>query len=113
MLPLVDRVPINAKECSAMLQKLCLAGLLFLAGCAPTQPDTTLKVSHPVSPGAPGAGPKFRIERVGVFGDALAWRGLRGIYVLTDTTTGKQWVGVSGIGITEVIGNSRSKSGEQ
>jgi len=61
-----------------------------------------LDVSHPLTEAKPGSKTRFHIERVGVFKDQLAYGERRGIYVLTDATTGKQWIGISGIGVTEL-----------
>jgi secreted trypsin-like serine protease len=45
---------------------------------------------------------RFSVERIDVFRDKLAYDGQRGIYVITDTKTGKEFIGVSGIGISEL-----------
>lgn len=53
---------------------------------------------------------RFRVERVGVFRDDLAYDAKRGIYVITDTKTGKEFVGISGVGISELGSHSSGKS---
>jgi len=45
--------------------------------------------------------PKYDVKRVAVFDDDLAYNSKRGIYEITDKETGKTYIGVSGIGITE------------
>lgn len=45
---------------------------------------------------------RFKVERVQVIRDPLAYNGDRGIYLLTDTHTGQEFVGVSGVGISEL-----------
>lgn len=45
---------------------------------------------------------RFTIHREAKFDDAFAYGGKRAIYILTDTETGRQYVGVSGIGLGEL-----------
>jgi len=45
---------------------------------------------------------RYEIRRVAVFDDDLASDGKRGIYEIIDTQTEKVYLGVSGIGITEL-----------
>ena len=44
---------------------------------------------------------RFRVERVGVFEDNLAYHGKRGVYVIRDEATGREYLGISGVGISE------------
>jgi len=46
--------------------------------------------------------PRFTVERVGVVDDSLAYGDRRGIYLIRDKQTDKEFVGVSGIGISEL-----------
>lgn len=77
--------------------------IILLAGCRPDA-DTTLGVS-PQS--------RIRVTRIGVFEDGIAYENRRGIYLITDTKTGKEYLGVSGIGISELgehsIGRQKSE----
>ena len=45
---------------------------------------------------------RFHIVRYAVFEDSLAYDGKRGIYLIEDRETSRTYVGLSGIGITEV-----------
>ena len=45
---------------------------------------------------------QYLVKRVEVFEDELAYSHLRGIYEIMDKKTGKKYLGISGIGITEV-----------
>lgn len=76
--------------------------LAMLVGCGLTEPDTELKTSSPKARAAVETAARFEIERVGVFKDDLAYMGKRGIYILRDSQTGRHFVGVSGIGISEL-----------
>lgn len=44
---------------------------------------------------------RITVKRISVISDNMAYRGERGIYVIVDNETGKEYIGVSGIGITE------------
>jgi len=52
----------------------------------------------------------YRVKRVAVFNDDLAYHGKRGIYLITDEATSRTYLGVSGIGITEVGSHSNGNS---
>jgi hypothetical protein len=65
--------------------------------------------TEPTMPMTATASGGFNVERVGVFRDDLAYDGVRGVYVITQTSTGRQWVGVSGVGISELGAQSTGK----
>lgn len=77
------------------LRTAALAALVLLGSCAP-KPDTEMSTV------TPEANSRFAVERVGVIADDLAYSGRRGIYIFTDKETGKQYVGISGIGISDL-----------
>lgn len=72
----------------------CIAAfcLLAVAGCGPS-------VNTPMTDKVTG---QFHITRVGVFDDDLAYGKKRGVHIITDTKTGKEYLGISGIGVSEV-----------
>ena len=74
---------------------LCFAGLA-IAACAPppTMGMTTEQQTQ--------ANNDWEVRRVATFRDDLAYDSRRGIYVLTEKSTGREWVGISGIGISEL-----------
>lgn len=45
---------------------------------------------------------RFQVVRVSTFEDRLAYGNVRGIYVIRDSVTGKEYVGISGVGISEL-----------
>lgn len=95
-----------------------LAALLLalpLAACG-IEPDKKVRDGDPIEVRATDgwmydrrakAVERFRVTRVGVFTDDLAYGDRRGIYLIVDTTTGREFVGVSGIGISDVGSHSR------
>jgi len=75
---------------------LCAA----LAGCGP-KPTMEMNIANTPKPGLE-SNSNYSVTRVGVFEDNLAYDGKRGIYEITDNRTGKKYIGVSGIGISEL-----------
>lgn len=75
---------------------LCLAGLA-IASCAPppTMGMTTDQQEM-------AANNDWEVRRVAVFADDLAYENRRGLYLLTEKSTGRKWVGISGVGISEM-----------
>ena len=57
-------------------------------------------------------GERFQVDRVAIFEDRLAYADKRGIYIIRDLKTGAEYIGVSGIGISEIGSHLRS-SGKQ
>lgn len=47
------------------------------------------------------------VTRIGVFEDDLAYNSKRGVYLIRDEQTGKEYLGVSGIGISELGSHSQ------
>lgn len=80
---------------------------MVIFGCGPS-PDTQMRVreyqqseqSRPIP--VDTANRRFEIERVGVFRDDLAYNDKRGIYVIRDQHTGREYLGISGVGISEL-----------
>lgn len=44
---------------------------------------------------------RVKVTRISVFQDDLAYGNNRGVYLIQDTVTGQEFIGVSGIGISE------------
>lgn len=53
---------------------------------------------------------RVKVVRIDRFYDGIAYNGERGIYLITDEKTGKEFIGISGIGITEVGSHLSGKS---
>lgn len=74
------------------------AAVLLISACGP-KPDTTM-VAVPAVPDATEQ--RIAVRRIGIFKDELAYGDRRAIYIITDRQTGKEYFGVSGIGISEL-----------
>jgi hypothetical protein len=84
---------------------ISIAALSALAGC---QPKPT-KVMF-LGPGPFEDETRFEIRRVGVIKDDIAYHERRAIYVITDTRTGKEYMGLSGVGISELGSHAAAKT---
>lgn len=86
-------------------EKLLFAvvSIALLTGCGP---DPTM--SQPDDGPLVAESSRFHVERVDVFKDGLAYNDRRGIYVIRDKQTGREFIGVSGIGITEQSAHTTS-----
>lgn len=80
------------------MKQLLILVFLILCGCSP-KPDTPLTK---VVPQQTTTTIRFSVERVGVISDDLAYDNRRGIYIITDHATNTQYIGVSGIGISQL-----------
>lgn len=98
----------------ALLFILLFALASCIAGCEGVKVTMPMEVKDaPALKDAPVTAEslhRFKVKRDGVFEDSLAYNGKRGVYVITDTHTGKEFVGVSGIGVSEI--GSHSTDGE-
>lgn len=89
---------------------LAVAFLVVLSGCSKKVSDNDAPmVPLQVAPKVERTN-RFRVELVSTFNDQLAYNSYRGVYVITDTTTGRQYVGVSGVGISELGAHSCGKN---
>lgn len=84
-------------KCSQIL--VGLLSTLAVFGCS-VKPDVAMPTLTPMV--ARNGEPRFRVARVGVFADDLAYGDRRGIYVIHDSLTEREYIGISGIGISEV-----------
>lgn len=88
------------------MRKLILISALFLYGC--DQPPQPVKIQSSV--GADGE--RFTVLQVAKFDDSDAYNSSRKIFLITDKQTGNEYVGVSGVGISE-FGSHTYSSGKQ
>lgn len=82
---------------------LATLALAMLAGCAP-EPSMQMQTEQDRKATYAPAVEDSRVEvtRIGVFADTLAYENRRGVYLIRDKETGAEFIGVSGVGITEV-----------
>jgi hypothetical protein len=75
---------------------------LMLGACSP-DPDMRMQsIPSKLEPGV--AGGRIIVKRIGIFEDALAYHNRRGVYLIQDTVTGHEFIGISGVGISD-LGN--------
>lgn len=95
------------------MRRLILIAAIALAACGQSVPDMTPMDGNgnPVSVATPiqQQSGRFTITRNMTFRDDLAYWNMRGVYVIVDEKTGKEFIGVSGIGIAET---GRHQSGK-
>lgn len=93
-----------------MQRTTMILAVLTLVACAP-EPDMAMqsrqRMAAPAVPVADGT--RVTVERIGVFKDDLAYNDRRGVYVIRDKATGREFIGVSGIGIAEVAAHQSGK----
>jgi hypothetical protein len=111
---------------SVMMMKRLLISLLAaagLAGCgcgkndaacnaerAAAQPTTYVTPAAVNALPAPAMPRRVTVERVDVVADTLAYGGARGVYVIRDAQTGREFIGVSGVGIAETGSHQSGKT---
>ena len=74
-----------------------MAAFIFMLGCG--QPPSA---STPPNMEINATSSRVSIQRIMVFEDDLAYGDKRGIYIIRDHVTNKEFIGVSGIGISEI-----------
>jgi hypothetical protein len=84
-----------------------VAALVLLAQCSDNNgiAPTELKVDT-----RPKIEQRFDVENVQNFKDDIAYNGVRGIYIVKDNLTGKEYIGISGVGISETGSHSAGKT---
>jgi hypothetical protein len=76
------------------MKRILLGSLVLIGGCGP---ETTQPMREQIADQG-----EVQVVRVGVFEDALAYSNRRGIYRIKDNKNGKEYLGISGIGVVEV-----------
>ncbi|HEJ8309849.1 TPA: hypothetical protein SMJ25_002150 [Klebsiella michiganensis] len=73
---------------------------LLLSACdsGPEPAKSTMAVSSQLSADAD----RIKVTKMSEFRDTLAYDNWRGVYLIQDKQTGKEYIGISGIGISEV-----------
>lgn len=89
------------------MKKLFSVLVLGLVGCdmPPLPPEIPLNQVQSNAPAATApvsATNRVTITLLGTVNDGLAYSGKRGVYLIIDRRTDKEFIGVSGIGISEL-----------
>jgi hypothetical protein len=82
------------------------AVLLAVLGCKRDGVEEMYEQTRSAAPAAIVDGQRFAVARVGTFRDDLAYNDVRGIYIIRDLRTKREFIGVSGIGISELGSHS-------
>lgn len=83
-----------------------LASLIVLASLVGCSPDNGVPPSN-MNLQVSG---RVRVTLLNQFKDEVAYNDVRGIYLIEDTETGQTFIGISGIGISEVGSHSAGKN---
>lgn len=79
-----------------------LGALAIISGCSETIPTIVMQTEQASRTNLVlESTQRYDVKRVDVFADDLAYNGKRGIYEIKDRETGKVYLGISGIGITQ------------
>lgn len=74
---------------------------IAVSGCEGSDSTPVIKVQSGATVRETQPDARVEVEVVGTFADAYAYNGRRIVYVVRDKKTGKEFVGVSGVGIAE------------
>lgn len=85
-----------------------IIGAVLFAGCLPEPQTQQIELQH--RPVAVETGSRIEVTLLSQFTDRLAYSNSRGVYLIVDHDTGAEYIGVSGIGITEVGSHHCGKS---
>lgn len=89
-----------------VLVALLSVGSLFLCGCDPEQQTKQLEAPSYMQQDDQ----RVTVTRIQVIEDELAYHGRRGVYLIVDKETGQRFLGISGVGISELGSHSSGKS---
>ena len=94
--------------------ELNLKTSLFVAACIGVLMAMFLiKVSNkpaPIAELTESPNGRINVTRIGTFRDGLAYESKRGIYIIKDNQTGKEYIGISGVDISETGSHRAGKS---
>ena len=84
---------------------LLITAVLLLSACdnEPAPAKSTMAVSSQLSSDAD----RIKVTKMSEFRDGLAYDNWRGVYLIRDKQTGREYIGISGIGISEVGSHSQ------
>lgn len=85
---------------SCLLVSVLALAFIALAGCddstrVPREQRSKVRVTTAESG-------RVQVRKISEFRDDLAYDSYRGVYIITDTETGQEFIGVSGVGISAI-----------
>ena len=80
------------------MKYLFLLFFIVFTGCQ----TETYKIQTPDNGELAGANGRFEVKKVQSFLDYDAYNGSRSIFIITDTNSNKEYIGISGVGISEL-----------
>jgi hypothetical protein len=89
-----------------------VGAILMACGCG-QQADQSVVVSGVQSPIQVQKTNRVIVERISVIYDDIAYRSARGVYIIKDLQTGKEYFGISGIGISELGSHGKAQRDER
>ena len=92
-----------------MKKILMLAAVAMLLGC---NPESDVKVNVPLH-NVYRPDDRFIVTRELTIEDDIAYGGQRAVYTFVDKKTGKEYIGLSGVGIVETGSHTTGKSSVQ
>lgn len=87
-----------------MLRVIMIGALLLLGGCRDKSMDVPNLDLRPMQ------GDRISVELISTFPDSDAYNSVRKVYIIRDRETGREYFGVTGVGISEVGVHSNGKS---
>lgn len=89
---------------------IVLAAGLAMAGCGQRDPAYAEQEARMTPVNATNQPGRFIVSRVQIIRDDLAYDYKRGVYVIKDSVTGKEYIGLSGVGIAELGSHQSGKT---
>lgn len=87
---------------------IILTSLLMLSACQESEAERVEREQKRGVQVEPQS--RVTVKRISKFYDNIAYNGERAIYLIIDEKTGKEFIGISGVGITEVGSHSSGKN---
>ena len=94
---------------SPTAKAVAVLALLALAACSESPTMPMYQQEAAAKPAAVQDNPRIKVTRIGVFTDTLAYGSTRGVYLIEDKVTGQEFIGISGVGISETGSHQSGK----
>lgn len=89
-------------------KRLLCAVALMLIGCGPDPNMPMREQTYSADAVDVQDNPRIEVTRIGVFRDDLSYDDRRGVYLIRDKQTGQEFIGISGVGISQLGSHSQS-----